>query len=184
MPISTPVPIDEPQRRDETRSRPVKTVTKQIRRRLKPWIYCGYINPFTIYCFNNNDISPTLQNRVGLHAFPGEGEALLLQYGHGVGVSLRERPIISRRYKGQNSPSRTAGSSRSRPGAAPPTARARLGSKRKWSPPRTAATPPSPKRPPDQLRFAGVRGVLDVRSVRRMRSARFRMEPGVFVRDG
>ena len=33
-----------------------------------------------------------------------EGEAFLLQYGHGVGLSLWERPIISKRYKGQNQP--------------------------------------------------------------------------------
>ena len=33
-----------------------------------------------------------------------EAEAFLLQYGHGVGLSLWERPIISKRYKGQNQP--------------------------------------------------------------------------------
>ena len=33
-----------------------------------------------------------------------EGEAFLLQYGHGVGLSLWERPIISKRYRGQNTP--------------------------------------------------------------------------------
>jgi Xaa-Pro aminopeptidase len=33
-----------------------------------------------------------------------EDEAFLLQYGHGVGLSLWERPIISKRYRGQNQP--------------------------------------------------------------------------------
>jgi Xaa-Pro aminopeptidase len=33
-----------------------------------------------------------------------EGEAFLLQYGHGIGLSLWERPIISKRYRGQNQP--------------------------------------------------------------------------------
>jgi Xaa-Pro aminopeptidase len=33
-----------------------------------------------------------------------EAEAFLLQYGHGVGLSLWERPIISRRYSGQTRP--------------------------------------------------------------------------------
>jgi len=33
-----------------------------------------------------------------------EAEAFLLQYGHGVGLSLWERPIISKRYRGQNQP--------------------------------------------------------------------------------
>jgi len=33
-----------------------------------------------------------------------EAEAFLLQYGHGVGLSLWERPIISKRYTGQNEP--------------------------------------------------------------------------------
>jgi Xaa-Pro aminopeptidase len=33
-----------------------------------------------------------------------EAEAFLLQYGHGVGLSLWERPIISKRYTGQNQP--------------------------------------------------------------------------------
>jgi Xaa-Pro aminopeptidase len=33
-----------------------------------------------------------------------EAEAFLLQYGHGVGLSLWERPIISKRYPGQNKP--------------------------------------------------------------------------------
>jgi Xaa-Pro aminopeptidase len=33
-----------------------------------------------------------------------EGEAFLLQYGHGIGLSLWERPIISKRYRGQNKP--------------------------------------------------------------------------------
>jgi Xaa-Pro aminopeptidase len=33
-----------------------------------------------------------------------EAEAFLLQYGHGLGLSLWERPIISKRYKGQNTP--------------------------------------------------------------------------------
>jgi Xaa-Pro dipeptidase len=32
-----------------------------------------------------------------------EEEAFLLQYGHGLGLSLWERPIISRRFKGQGS---------------------------------------------------------------------------------
>src|SRR3546814_16975122 len=35
-----------------------------------------------------------------------EAEAFLLQYGHGVGLSLWERPIISQRYRGQNQPLR------------------------------------------------------------------------------
>ncbi len=33
-----------------------------------------------------------------------EDEAFLLQYGHGVGLSLWDRPIISKRYRGQNQP--------------------------------------------------------------------------------
>lgn len=33
-----------------------------------------------------------------------EAEAFLLQYGHGIGLSLWERPIISKRYRGQNKP--------------------------------------------------------------------------------
>ncbi len=33
-----------------------------------------------------------------------EAEAFLLQYGHGIGLSLWERPIISKRYRGQNTP--------------------------------------------------------------------------------
>jgi len=33
-----------------------------------------------------------------------EAEAFLLQYGHGVGLSLWERPIISKRYHGQTRP--------------------------------------------------------------------------------
>jgi Xaa-Pro aminopeptidase len=31
-----------------------------------------------------------------------EAEAFLLQYGHGIGLSLWERPIISKRYRGQS----------------------------------------------------------------------------------
>ena len=31
-------------------------------------------------------------------------EAFLLQYGHGVGLSLWKRPIISKRYTGRNTP--------------------------------------------------------------------------------
>jgi Xaa-Pro aminopeptidase len=31
-----------------------------------------------------------------------EDEAFLLQYGHGIGLSLWERPIISRRFAGQD----------------------------------------------------------------------------------
>lgn len=34
--------------------------------------------------------------------YRNEDEAFLLQYGHGVGLSLWERPIISKRYRGQN----------------------------------------------------------------------------------
>jgi Xaa-Pro aminopeptidase len=33
-----------------------------------------------------------------------EAEAFLLQYGHGVGLSLWERPIFSKRFRGQNRP--------------------------------------------------------------------------------
>jgi len=33
-----------------------------------------------------------------------EEEAFLLQYGHGVGLSLWERPIFSKRFRGQNEP--------------------------------------------------------------------------------
>ena len=33
-----------------------------------------------------------------------EAEAFLLQYGHGVGLSLWERPIFSKRFTGQNAP--------------------------------------------------------------------------------
>ena len=33
-----------------------------------------------------------------------EAEAFLLQYGHGVGLSLWERPIFSKRFRGQNKP--------------------------------------------------------------------------------
>jgi Xaa-Pro aminopeptidase len=33
-----------------------------------------------------------------------EAEAFLLQYGHGVGLSLWERPIFSKRFTGQNTP--------------------------------------------------------------------------------
>ena len=33
-----------------------------------------------------------------------EEEAFLLQYGHGVGLSLWERPIFSKRFRGQNKP--------------------------------------------------------------------------------
>jgi Xaa-Pro aminopeptidase len=36
--------------------------------------------------------------------YRNEAEAFLLQYGHGVGLSLWERPIISRRYTGNNRP--------------------------------------------------------------------------------
>ena len=35
-----------------------------------------------------------------------EAEAFLLQYGHGVGLSLWERPIFSKRFTGQNTPLR------------------------------------------------------------------------------
>ena len=35
-----------------------------------------------------------------------EAEAFLLQYGHGVGLSLWERPIFSKRFRGQNTPLR------------------------------------------------------------------------------
>jgi Xaa-Pro dipeptidase len=35
--------------------------------------------------------------------YKDEDEAFLLQFGHGIGLSLWERPIISRRYTGQNS---------------------------------------------------------------------------------
>lgn len=35
--------------------------------------------------------------------YKNEDEAFLLQFGHGIGLSLWERPIISRRYTGQNS---------------------------------------------------------------------------------
>jgi len=34
--------------------------------------------------------------------YKDEDEAFLLQFGHGIGLSLWERPIISRRYTGQN----------------------------------------------------------------------------------
>ena len=34
--------------------------------------------------------------------YKNEDEAFLLQFGHGIGLSLWERPIISRRYTGQN----------------------------------------------------------------------------------
>ena len=34
--------------------------------------------------------------------YRNEDEAFLLQYGHGIGLSLWERPIISRRFSGQN----------------------------------------------------------------------------------
>ncbi|MCC6472238.1 MAG: aminopeptidase P family protein [Burkholderiales bacterium] len=34
--------------------------------------------------------------------YNNEDEAFLLQFGHGIGLSLWERPIISRRYTGQN----------------------------------------------------------------------------------
>ncbi len=34
--------------------------------------------------------------------YANEDEAFLLQFGHGIGLSLWERPIISRRYMGQN----------------------------------------------------------------------------------
>lgn len=34
--------------------------------------------------------------------YKNEEEAFLLQFGHGIGLSLWERPIISRRYTGQN----------------------------------------------------------------------------------
>jgi Xaa-Pro aminopeptidase len=34
--------------------------------------------------------------------YANEDEAFLLQYGHGVGMSLWERPIFSKRFKGQN----------------------------------------------------------------------------------
>lgn len=34
--------------------------------------------------------------------YRNEDEAFLLQFGHGIGLSLWERPIISRRYTGQN----------------------------------------------------------------------------------
>ena len=36
--------------------------------------------------------------------YKDEAEAFLLQYGHGVGLSLWERPIFSKRYKGQTQP--------------------------------------------------------------------------------
>jgi Xaa-Pro aminopeptidase len=36
--------------------------------------------------------------------YKDEAEAFLLQYGHGVGLSLWERPIFSKRYKGQSEP--------------------------------------------------------------------------------
>ena len=36
--------------------------------------------------------------------YRNEAEAFLLQYGHGVGLSLWERPIISRRYTGNTRP--------------------------------------------------------------------------------
>jgi Xaa-Pro aminopeptidase len=60
-----------------------------------------------------------------------EAEAFLLQYGHGVGLSLWERPIISKRYTGRTRRSRKAWCSRWRPGRAPRTAPARLASKRR-----------------------------------------------------
>ena len=36
--------------------------------------------------------------------YKDEEEAFLLQYGHGVGLSLWERPIFSKRFRGQNTP--------------------------------------------------------------------------------
>jgi Xaa-Pro aminopeptidase len=36
--------------------------------------------------------------------YRNEAEAFLLQYGHGIGLSLWERPIISKRYHGQTRP--------------------------------------------------------------------------------
>ena len=36
------------------------------------------------------------------YGYANEDEAFLLQFGHGIGLSLWERPIISRRYMGQN----------------------------------------------------------------------------------
>jgi Xaa-Pro aminopeptidase len=36
--------------------------------------------------------------------YKNEEEAFLLQYGHGVGMSLWERPIFSKRFKGQDKP--------------------------------------------------------------------------------
>ena len=45
------------------------------------------------------DVMPVLQKEFG---YKNEEEAFLLQYGHGIGLSLWERPILSRRFKGQN----------------------------------------------------------------------------------
>ena len=41
--------------------------------------------------------------------YANEDEAFLLQFGHGVGLGLWERPIISRRYMGQNQKSKGYG---------------------------------------------------------------------------
>ena len=62
-----------------------------------------------------------------------EAEAFLLQYGHGVGLSLWERPIFSKRFRGQNRRWRKAWCSRWRPGRARRTARAPRASRKRSS---------------------------------------------------
>ena len=73
-------------------------------------------------------------------ASPDEMAAFGLQFGHGLGLGLHERPIISR-LNSMDEPDRAAGrawSSRWRPTARPPTASRPRGSRRRsWSP-RTA----------------------------------------------
>ena len=72
--------------------------------------------------------------------FPDEMSAFGLQFGHGLGLALHERPIISRLVSLEHRwRSRPAWSSRSRPIARPTTATPpRASRRRSWSPTRAA----------------------------------------------
>lgn len=66
-----------------------------------------------------------------------EAEAFLLQYGHGVGLSLWERPIFSKRFRGQNTPLREGWYSRWRRGKGPKTVLEQPGLRKRSSSPGT-----------------------------------------------
>ncbi len=99
------------------------------------------------------DGSPRLWPRAQDFGFDSEMAAFGLQFGHGLGLGLHERPIISR-LNSHEAPGGAAGrawSSRWRRTAPPATATPRPGSRRRSSSPPTALPPCSRCSPPQDL---------------------------------